>query len=149
MLWKKFSEFPNPNEKLVNLENLNPYVVEFLTGNSAVRMRYDHYLDPVASEAQISAYYYRAAIRPLITAYDKWHRQHAKYAELWEEYDPKLEKFDKHFLECRHITSTEINHLKELEERMERHFAKMDKYEQEVYDAIDKCNVDPRKKKVS
>lgn len=146
MLWKKFSEFPKPEEKLADLSDLNPYVVEYLTGNSAVRMRYDHYLDPVASKAQMSAYFYRAAIRPIITAYDKWHRQHAKYAELWEIYDPKLEKFDKHFLECRHITSTEMRELKELEERMNRHFEKMEKYEQDLYASISKCTVDPRVK---
>ena len=68
MLWKKFAEFPKPEEKLANLSNLNPHVVEYLIGNSDVRMRYDHYLDPVASKAQTSAYFYRAAIRPIIVS---------------------------------------------------------------------------------
>ena len=143
MLWKQFSEFPKPEEKMADLSNLNPCVVEYLTGNSSVRMRYDHYLDPVASKAQMSAYFYRAAIRPIITAYDKWHRQHAKYAELWEIFDVKLGKFDKKWSECRHITSTEMRELKELEERMNKHFEKMEKYEQDLYASIEKCTIDP------
>lgn len=142
-LWKKFEK----PEKLkdVDLTCLDPNVFEYLVGDSNTRMRYDHYLDIVASKHEVSAYYYRAGIRPLITAYDKWKRTYSKYEDIYDSYMEEVAHYDANFT---HLTNAKTieKRLTEWSDRINNYTGKLEKYAREVIDSIDKCKIDPRKK---
>ena len=110
-------------------------VNEYLYGDSYVRMRYDHYLEEPATKLNMSPYYYRAGIRPFITAHDKWLRLLGKYEDLYEEYKDAYDNFDNFspnpISECRRI--------QKMEERLVNMENKLERYKAEVIESVKQC----------